>query len=152
MAPNSTAVNPPHMLPGGSYSHALIVPPGQKLIFTAGQIGTIDAQGTVPDSYEEQVEAAIRNLGDVLAASGATPEDIIKLTYFIVDYGGFFPDATSSKSYDLSLCQLIQLSRDRCQPTLGSCQCAGQILEGSQTSYIPRWRCETCQSQTQVRD
>ncbi len=79
--------NPSHLAPAGPFSHAAVIPPAYATIFTAGQIGTIDSQGTIAESYEEQVEAAITNLGSVLAASGAEAKDIVKLTYYIVGYG-----------------------------------------------------------------
>jgi len=82
-------LNPPSVAPSGPFSHGLVIPFGYNIIYTAGQIGTSDPQGTIPESYEEQVENSIKNLGDVLQAGGATPKDIIKLTYYIVDYGKF---------------------------------------------------------------
>lgn len=87
MASQNKIVNPAHLAPAGPFSHALTIPAGHNIIFTAGQIGTIDKEGTLPNSYEEQVQVAISNLRDVLAASGAQPRDIVKLTYFIADYG-----------------------------------------------------------------
>ncbi|OAA60331.1 Endoribonuclease L-PSP/chorismate mutase-like protein [Niveomyces insectorum RCEF 264] len=79
-------VNPASVAPSGPFSHGLVIPAGFDIIVTAGQIGTSDAEGTIPESYEEQVDAAVKNLGAVLAEAGATPKDIIKLTYYIVDY------------------------------------------------------------------
>jgi enamine deaminase RidA (YjgF/YER057c/UK114 family) len=81
-------LNPSSVAPSGPFSHGLVIPAGHDIIVTAGQIGTTDPQGTIPDSYEEQVVAAVTNLEDVLAEAGAAPKDIIKLTYYIVDYGG----------------------------------------------------------------
>jgi monoamine oxidase len=82
-------LNPQSVAPSGPFSHGLVIPTGYNIIYTAGQIGTSNSQGTIPESYEEQVENSIKNLGDVLKAGGATPKDIIKLTYYIVDYGNF---------------------------------------------------------------
>jgi monoamine oxidase len=55
------------------------------LIYTAGQVGR-DKNGVAPKSYEEQVRLAFQNLQECLVAAGATPADIVKLTYYIVDY------------------------------------------------------------------
>lgn len=85
--PVEKVVNPPDLAPSGPFSHGVIIPSGHRILFTAGQIGTIDRDGTVPESYEGQVEAAVRNLNTVLKEAGATPQDIVKLTYYIVDYG-----------------------------------------------------------------
>lgn len=87
MATTNTIINPTGLAPAGPFSHALRIPAGSEVLFTAGQVGTIDAKGTVAEAYEEQVTAAIRNLEVVLRESGATPKDIVKLTYYIVDYG-----------------------------------------------------------------
>ena len=90
MAASSIRVlDPPSVAPSGPFSHGLIIPAGYNIIYTAGQIGSSDPEGTIPESYEEQVENSIKNLGDVLKAAGATPKDIIKLTYYIVDYGNY---------------------------------------------------------------
>jgi monoamine oxidase len=56
-----------------------------KLIYTAGQVGR-DKNGVVPDTYKKEVELAFQNLGDCLLAAGATPSDIVKVTYYIVNY------------------------------------------------------------------
>lgn len=80
-------INPPQLAPSGPFSHGVIIPPGHSILFTAGQIGTTDRDGTIPEDYEQQVQAAIQNLGIVLKEAGATPQDIVKLTYYIVDYG-----------------------------------------------------------------
>ena len=54
-------------------------------IYTAGQVGR-DKSGVVPDTYEKEVDLAFQNLGDSLLAAGAGPSDIVKVTYYIVNY------------------------------------------------------------------
>jgi monoamine oxidase len=56
-----------------------------KFIYTAGQVGR-DKNGVVPNTYEKEVELAFQNLGDCLLAAGASPSDIVKVTYYIVNY------------------------------------------------------------------
>lgn len=56
-----------------------------NVVITAGQVGT-KPDGTVPSDVVEQVRQAIANLGRCLEAAGARVEDIMKLTYYIVDY------------------------------------------------------------------
>ncbi|KAJ9634185.1 hypothetical protein H2204_006516 [Knufia peltigerae] len=73
-----TMLNPSSVAPSGPFSHGLVIPAGYDIIVTAGQIGTSDEQGTIPESYERQVSAAVDNLGRVLAEAGARPSDIIK--------------------------------------------------------------------------
>lgn len=66
------------MAPSGPFSHGARIPAGHDLIFTAGQIGTIDDKGTIAESYEAQVFAAISNLGHVIKDAGASVSDIVK--------------------------------------------------------------------------
>lgn len=80
-------VNPPTLYdpaPNG-YSHAIAVEGQAKLIFTAGQGGEL-ADGSLPDGFDAQVKQAYRNLLAVIAAAGADPGDVIKLTTYPVDY------------------------------------------------------------------
>jgi enamine deaminase RidA (YjgF/YER057c/UK114 family) len=89
MTTTNTIINPTCLAPAGPFSHGIVVPAGQEIVYTAGQIGSIDAKGTIARTYEDQVIAAIRNLHVVLKEAGGTPKDIVKLTYYIVDYGLF---------------------------------------------------------------
>ncbi|KAL3422510.1 flavin-containing amine [Phlyctema vagabunda] len=56
-----------------------------KMLHMAGQIGR-DGDGVLAASYLEQVRLALANLRACLASQGATPRDLVKLTYYIVDY------------------------------------------------------------------
>jgi monoamine oxidase len=56
-----------------------------SIITVAGQIGA-RPDGSVPEDYVEQVEQALRNLRRCLEAAGAGIEDVLKLTYYIVNY------------------------------------------------------------------
>jgi monoamine oxidase len=67
------------------YSPLATVQGPVKFIYTAGQAG-IDNDGVAAESYEAQVHLAFQNLQECLVAAGATPADIVKLTYYIVDY------------------------------------------------------------------
>lgn len=55
------------------------------IVTTAGQIGA-RPDGTVPSDPEEQYSQAIDNLRRCLEAAGARVQDILKLTYYIVNY------------------------------------------------------------------
>ena len=61
--------------------HASIAPPG-PIVHLAGQIGT-DADGNLPDGLAAQTEQALHNVVDALAAAGATPDDLVKLTLLV---------------------------------------------------------------------
>lgn len=86
MAPHVTTVDPSSLKDCRPYYSPVATAQGPvKLIYTAGQVGR-DKNGVVPNSYEEEVELAFQNLGDALLAVGATAADIVKVTYYIVNY------------------------------------------------------------------
>ncbi|KAL3421572.1 flavin-containing amine [Phlyctema vagabunda] len=58
---------------------------GSENIYISGQFGSAK-DGSIPTSYEGQVHLALLNLRKALVTAGASIQDIIKLTIFIVDY------------------------------------------------------------------
>jgi len=80
-------VNPPHLhdpTPNG-YSTAVITPGAGRLAFISGQGGQ-DRSGNLSPDFGEQVKQAYANLAAVLDALGARPEQVVKLTVFVVDH------------------------------------------------------------------
>jgi len=76
-------INPPSVpKPVAAYSHVADVPPGTRLLFLAGQIGN-RADGSLPDGVEDQAVQALENIRLILAAQGAGPQDIVKLTFYV---------------------------------------------------------------------
>lgn len=67
------------------YSHVGVVPSGVRLVFIAGQGGE-DEHGSLDPDFRQQVRRALANLRTALAAAGAGPSDIVKLTVLIVDH------------------------------------------------------------------
>lgn len=68
--------------PGGHYSH---VSGYRDLIFTAGQLGTRpDGSHTADLPFEDQARQAIANMLAAVRAGGAGPENIAKVTVYIV--------------------------------------------------------------------
>jgi len=82
-----TATNPPAMAAPirGYYSNAVRVTAG-PLLFVAGQVG-VDRTGAVvgKDSAAAQAEQALKNIQDILAASDATMNDVVKVTVYVTD-------------------------------------------------------------------
>jgi monoamine oxidase len=91
MAPHITLLDPPTLFSCNPYYSPLSIThsgdQGQplKTIHTAGQVGR-RLDGSIPSTYEEQVNLAFANLGECLNAAGASPRDIVKLTYYIAGY------------------------------------------------------------------
>lgn len=80
-------VNPAHLhdpTPNG-YSTAVIAPNAGRLAFISGQGGQDQTGGLSPD-FGAQVAQAYANLGAVLDAMGARPNQVVKLTVFVVDH------------------------------------------------------------------
>jgi len=82
-----TATNPPAVAAPirGYYSNAVRVTAG-PLLFVAGQVG-VDRTGAVVgrDSAAAQAEQALKNIQDILAASDATMNDVVKVTVYVTD-------------------------------------------------------------------
>ena len=77
--------NPPSAIqPFGPYSLVAGTSPDAELLFFSGQVG-VRADGTVPDSIEEQYELALRAIYILLTESGSSPANLVKLTTFIVE-------------------------------------------------------------------
>jgi enamine deaminase RidA (YjgF/YER057c/UK114 family) len=79
--------NPPHLndpTPNG-YSNAVAAPASAKVVYISGQGGQDRTGGLSPD-FATQVKQAYENLGAVLAALGASPRHVIKLTVYVVDH------------------------------------------------------------------
>ena len=71
----------------GPYSQAVVV---DRLIFTSGQIPLDPATGCmVGESITEQTHRVCQNLEAVLAAAGATMQDVVKTTCFLSDMADF---------------------------------------------------------------
>lgn len=54
-----------------------------RQIHVAGQIGWNAQQQLVSDDFVEQATQAMRNIVDVLACDGATPEHLVRLTWYV---------------------------------------------------------------------
>jgi enamine deaminase RidA (YjgF/YER057c/UK114 family) len=81
------AVNPSGLFdptPHG-YSTAVVVPAGARLAYVSGQ-GGHDAVGALSPEFGMQVRQAYANLRTALDAVGAKPEQVVKLTIFVVDH------------------------------------------------------------------
>ena len=76
-------INPPSVpKPVAAYSHVAEVPAGTRMLFLAGQVGN-RADGSLPESVEDQAVQALENIRLILAAEGAGPQDIVKLTFYV---------------------------------------------------------------------
>ncbi len=56
-----------------------------RQIHVAGQIGWNAQQQMVSADFVEQAKQAMRNIVEVLACDGATPEHLVRLTWYVTD-------------------------------------------------------------------
>jgi enamine deaminase RidA (YjgF/YER057c/UK114 family) len=82
---NRTAINPKHMPDSTAYgySQANLVKANSVMVYVAGQVG-VNPKG--PNDFQSQVDRSFDNLLAVLEASGASAEDVAKITLLIVDH------------------------------------------------------------------
>ena len=83
-----TRINPWSWQDRIGFSHAWRLESPRALIVIAGQTG-VDPDGNVvhPDDFEAEVRLLFANMRTVLEQSGATLDDVIKLTVFLLDMG-----------------------------------------------------------------
>ncbi|MBS0519154.1 MAG: RidA family protein [Proteobacteria bacterium] len=77
-------LNPKTVSFSGKYSLAAEVPPGTRLLYVSGQVGTAP-DGKLPVGFEAQCEQVWMNIGEVLRDAGMTYKDIVKVTVFLTD-------------------------------------------------------------------
>jgi enamine deaminase RidA (YjgF/YER057c/UK114 family) len=80
-------VNPPHLpdpRPNG-YSTAVITPASGRLAYISGQGGQ-DPTGALSPDFAAQVRQAYANLSAVIEALGGRPDQVVKLTTYVVDH------------------------------------------------------------------
>ncbi|WP_418765154.1 RidA family protein [Mailhella sp.] len=71
----------------GPYSQAV---KNGNTLYLSGQIGMIPATGElISADVREQTAQALKNMKAVLAAAGATPENVVKTTVFLTDMADF---------------------------------------------------------------
>jgi enamine deaminase RidA (YjgF/YER057c/UK114 family) len=60
------------------------VPANARWLYISGQLGALP-DGSVPETFDEQIEWCWRNIVSVLAASDMGIEDLVKVTTFMTD-------------------------------------------------------------------
>lgn len=76
---NPSTVHPPL----AAYSHQVDIRGTERMLALSGQVG-MRPDGSLPDDPIEQLEVAMGNLANNLAAAGMGVEDLFKITLYIV--------------------------------------------------------------------
>jgi len=80
----------------GPYSQAVQV---GDMLYTSGQIALNTKGEMVSEDIHEQTHQVLKNLGEILSAAGASYNDVIKTTIFLVDMDDFLSVNTVYAEY-----------------------------------------------------
>jgi len=67
----------------GTYSDAVEIAPGKRVLYTSGTPGLNVETGQVPETFADQADLAWRNIKAILAEASMGVEDIVKLTQYL---------------------------------------------------------------------
>ncbi len=68
--------------PFANYSHGIIVPAGQQILFCSGQLGISPAR-EIPDSATAQTELCFENVMAILAEAGLDRQHIVRINAYV---------------------------------------------------------------------
>lgn len=91
-------INPEELPTPASYTH-VVAASGTRLVFVAGQVAD-DAQGNLVGAGDlaTQARQAFANVGRALAAAGARPEQVAKITIYVVHHRPeYLPDISEAR-------------------------------------------------------
>jgi enamine deaminase RidA (YjgF/YER057c/UK114 family) len=91
-------INPEELPTPESYTH-VVAATGRRLVFVAGQVAD-DAYGNLvgPGDLAAQARQAFANVGRSLAAAGAGPEQVARITIYVVHHRPeYLPDISAAR-------------------------------------------------------
>lgn len=68
----------------GTYSDAVEIAPGKRVLYASGTPGLDAATGQIPESFADQADLAWTNIKAILAESDMRVDDIVKLTQYLI--------------------------------------------------------------------
>lgn len=83
-----TLLTPAELGPTAGYSHGVLAAAGRTL-YVAGQVGADEHGAIVAGGIAAQFDAALSRVATVLAAAGATAEQLVSMTIFCTDVGAY---------------------------------------------------------------
>ena len=86
------ALNPKHWKRPRGYSNAVAA--RGRMVFVAGQVGWNAEEVFESDEFHAQVRQALCNVREALAAAGALPEHIVRLTWYVTDKRRYLAELT----------------------------------------------------------
>jgi enamine deaminase RidA (YjgF/YER057c/UK114 family) len=87
-----------HLQPAGwprpkGYSNGIVVRGGGQHIFLAGLVGWTAEEKFAAKELPGQFEQILRNLVTLLAEAGATPEHLVRMTWYVTDKQAYLAEA-----------------------------------------------------------
>ena len=82
-ATNLQFLHPSHWKPAVGYSNGVAAT--GRMVFTGGMIGWNAQQEFETDDFVGQVEMALRAIVSILAEAGASPQHLVRLTWYVTD-------------------------------------------------------------------
>ena len=76
-------IHPEGWKPAKGYANGVLTADGE--LYVGGQIGWTKDQVFEAHDFIGQMEQALQNVRDVVEAAGGTPEDIVRLTWYVTD-------------------------------------------------------------------
>ena len=76
-------LHPQSWKPARGYANGIVA--SGRMVFVGGMIGWNAQQQFETDDFVEQVAQTLRNVVAVLAEAGATPEHLVRLTWYVTD-------------------------------------------------------------------
>ena len=106
-----------------------------RQIYVAGQIGWNWQQQLVSADFVEQAKQAMRNIVEVLACDGATPEHLVRLTWYVTDRAQYIKSG-------VALGEAYREVLGRVYPAMSAVQVcalleAGALVEIEATAIVP---------------
>jgi enamine deaminase RidA (YjgF/YER057c/UK114 family) len=80
-------LQPPGWPTPRGYSNGIVA--AGRQIYLAGQVGW-DAHGQFPSALAAQVQQALENIRAVLAEAGATPAQVVRLTWYVTSRDDYY--------------------------------------------------------------
>jgi enamine deaminase RidA (YjgF/YER057c/UK114 family) len=114
-------LHPSHWKPAIGYSNGVAAT--GRMVFTGGMIGWNADQQFETDDFIGQVDMALRAIVAVLAEAGATPQHLVRLTWYVTDkreyldnlksIGRVYKEVIGRHYPAMALVQVVALVEDR---------------------------------------
>ena len=78
-------INPEALGEPSGFSHGVMIDPGSRILFIAGQIAWDEQQRIISNDFVDQFDRALANVVSVVVEAGGTAEHIARLIIYVTD-------------------------------------------------------------------